>query len=185
MWVTATPARSPGATPSSSRAASRWGTDVWLPVSTRIGASPVTRYPAVTWCHPPSRVSIWRTPGATSLCICDPTLSVPARQRPSSWTLAIADQGSAVGLGCPGARCGARKGDGHPWWGRRSGRRAAAGEAGAGRRRAVRAEIDLGGLGRGGRAVRIGDDESCQLERAVIPPPQDLTVSPPGRSEEH
>ena len=63
MWVTATPARSPGATPCSSRAASRAGTDVWLPVSTSTGAGPSIRYPAVRRDQPPSSVSISQTPG--------------------------------------------------------------------------------------------------------------------------
>jgi hypothetical protein len=69
MWVTATPARSSGATPRSSRAASRAGTELWLPVSTSTGAGPSIRYPAVTRSQPPSRVSIWSTPSPMRVAI--------------------------------------------------------------------------------------------------------------------
>src|SRR5579872_5028504 len=67
MWVTATPARSSAPRPRASRASSRAGTELWLPVSTSTGAGPVSRYPAVTRSQPPSRVSISMTPGAISM----------------------------------------------------------------------------------------------------------------------
>src|SRR5207248_1548016 len=67
MWVTATPASPSAPTPSSSSAASRAGTELWLPVSTSTGEVPSTRYPAVTRSQPPRSVSIWVMPGAMTV----------------------------------------------------------------------------------------------------------------------
>ena len=60
----------------------RSGSELWLPVSTRHGSGPSTRYPAVTSPHPPSRVSICTTPGAMRVLIAGSMAASPGPPPP-------------------------------------------------------------------------------------------------------